>query len=299
MGTETKSFGSSGREGHNASAFYSRKLMVEHQITTDSSLINWSTCRNQIFCESSDRMSERLLPNSVSLMITSPPYNVGKEYDNDLSTEEYLTLLENVFVETYKALEPGGRACVNVANLGRKPYIPLASHLIHLMNRIGFLMRGEIIWQKAKGASGSCAWGSFKMATNPSLRDVHEYILIFSKGRFDRARKGKSTISRDDFMRDTLSIWEMRPESARRVGHPAPFPEELPERLINLYSFEGDLILDPFMGSGTTCVAAKKLGRDYVGFDTNPDYCIIAHERLKKTKPLSDLQPQRPNSTNP
>lgn len=280
MGTETKSFGSSGRENHDASAFYSRKLVSEVSVTSDSSLMNYSTCRNKIFCESAEKMRDRLQPNSVSLMITSPPYNVGKEYDNDLTLDEYLELLEKVFRETYYILEPGGRACINVANLGRKPYIPLSSYIISLMNKIGFLMRGEIIWMKAKGASGSCAWGSYKMASNPALRDVHEYILVFSKGRFDRARKGESTISKDAFLRDTLSIWEMRPESAKRVGHPAPFPEELPERLINLYSYKGDLILDPFMGSGTTCVAAQKNGRDYIGFDINEDYCIIAHKRL-------------------
>lgn len=280
MGTATRSFGSSSREGHDASSFYSRKFIGENTSTSTDSVLNWAKSRNRIFCRSAELMEQDLLPNSVALMITSPPYNVGKEYDNDLNREEYLTLLERIFKATYRVLEPGGRACVNVANLGRKPYIPLASHIISLMNDIGFLMRGEIIWKKANGANGSCAWGSFQSAKNPTMRDLHEYILVFSKGRYDRARKGESTISKEDFMRDTLSIWEMRPESASRVGHPAPFPVELPERLINLYSFKNDLILDPFMGSGTTCVAAQKAGRDYIGYDINPDYCIIANKRL-------------------
>ncbi|MFN0156617.1 MAG: DNA-methyltransferase [Bacteroidota bacterium] len=282
MGTETRSFGSSAREGHNASAFYARRFTGELKGVSSESLMNWATIRNQIFHKSSEAMIE-LPSNSVALMITSPPYNVGKEYDNDLSRDEYLGLLFNVFLETYRVLEPGGRACVNVANLGRKPYIPLASYVTELMQEIGFLMRGEIIWKKANGANGSCAWGSFRSAKNPTMRDVHEYILVFSKGRFDRARKGESTISSKDFTRDTLSIWDIRPESAKKVGHPAPFPVALPERLINLYSYKNDLILDPFLGVGTTCVAAKQMGRDYVGYEINEEYCRIANQRLANT----------------
>ncbi len=141
-------------------------------------------------------------------------------------------------------------------------------------------MRGEIIWQKAAGANGSCAWGSFNSASNPTLRDLHEYVLVFSKGDFRRAYKGKSTISTEAFMRDTLSVWNIRPESAKKIGHPAPFPVELPFRLIDLYTYEGDLVLDPFLGSGTTCVAAKMLHRDYVGYDTIRRYCDLARNRL-------------------
>ncbi len=278
MGTSTRSFGSSSREGHNSSAYYSRKLVGDIEISEDSVVVR-SSCRNEVFCKSSELMDE-LPSNSVALMITSPPYNVGKEYDADLSLREHLDLLRNVFEETYRVLEPGGRACINVANLGRKPYIPLSHYVTRLMLDIGFLMRGEIIWKKGKGANGSCAWGSYMSAANPTIRDLHEYILVFSKERFDRAYKGESTIIADDFMRDTLSIWEMRPESASKVGHPAPFPIELPTRLINLYSYTGDLILDPFMGSGTTCVAAKRMERDYIGYDTEKKYSDVAQRRL-------------------
>ncbi len=278
MGTSTRSFGSSSREGHNSSAYYSRKLVGDIEISEDSVVVR-SSCRNEVFCKSSELMDE-LPANSVALMITSPPYNVGKEYDVDLSLREHLDLLRNVFEETYRVLEPGGRACINVANLGRKPYIPLSHYVTRLMLDIGFLMRGEIIWKKGKGANGSCAWGSYMSAANPTIRDLHEYILVFSKERFDRAYKGESTIIADDFMRDTLSIWEMRPESASKVGHPAPFPIELPTRLINLYSYTGDLILDPFMGSGTTCVAAKRMERDYIGYDTEKKYSDVAQRRL-------------------
>ncbi|MGC8605027.1 MAG: DNA-methyltransferase [Desulfomonilaceae bacterium] len=236
--------------------------------------------RDRIFQHSSEDMFE-LPQNSVALMVTSPPYNVGKEYDLDLTLEEYLYLLERVLKETKRALMPGGRVAFNVANVGRKPYIPLNSLVAVMAARLGFLMRGEIIWVKGKGASGSCAWGSWMSAGNPTLRDLHEYILIFSKDRYDRPNKGQSTIGREEFMRATTSVWEIPPESARRVGHPAPFPVSLVERLIQLYTFAGDVVLDPFMGSGSTAVAAKRLGRHFVGYEINQEYVDIIHQRLE------------------
>ena len=222
-----------------------------------------------------------LLPEgSVHLMVTSPPYHVGKDYDSDATLDEFLDMLERVFQETYRVLEPGGRAVVNVANLGRRPYVPLSHLVTQRMMGVGFLMRGEVIWQKAKGAGGSCAWGSWRSASNPTFRDVHEYCLCFSKGRFDRARPGGNTIERDEFMAATLSVWEIPPESARRVGHPAPFPVALPRRFVDLYTYEGDLVLDPFMGSGSTAVAAVESARHYVGYDTDPEYVALARDRI-------------------
>jgi site-specific DNA-methyltransferase (adenine-specific) len=150
---------------------------------------------------------------------------------------------------------------------------------------IGFNMRGEIIWNKAGSASPSTAWGSWMSAANPILRDIHEYILIFSKGDYKRESNGKkSTITKEQFMELTKSIWIMNAESARRVGHPAPFPEELPNRLIQLYSFEGDIILDPFIGSGTTAVAALKSGRRYVGYEISKEYIDLAEKRIEPIK---------------
>ena len=221
--------------------------------------------------------------NSLHLMVTSPPYNASKEYDQDLSLHEYLKMLFNVFSETYRVLVNGGRACINVANLGRRPYIPLSDYISSMMEEIGFLMRGEIIWNKGAGAGVSMAWGSWKSASNPVLRDVHEYILIFSKGSFKRskAREQKSTIEKDQFMEWTKSIWTMKAESAKRIGHPAPFPEELPYRLIQLYSFKGDIILDPFMGSGTTAVSALKTERKFIGYDISNEYIDLANKRIE------------------
>ena len=225
-----------------------------------------------------------VLPDeSVHLMVTSPPYNVGKDYDLDLGLEEYRALLRDVCREVYSKLVVGGRACVNVANLGRRPYIPLHSYIIEDMQEIGFLMRGEIIWDKAASAGASTAWGSWMSATNPVMRDVHEYILVFSKGSMGRSGEGRvSTITRDEFLEYTKSIWGFPAESATRVGHPAPFPEELPRRLIQLYTFEGDVVIDPFCGSGTTCVAALKANRHYVGFDNSEEYVELSRERIRR-----------------
>jgi site-specific DNA-methyltransferase (adenine-specific) len=238
---------------------------------------------DQLICGSSEVM-EIVPDDCVALMITSPPYNVGKEYDEDLSLADYLDLLHRVLKETYRVLEPGGRAAVNVANLGRKPYLPLNHHVAGLMHDIGFLMRGEIVWVKAAGAGGSCAWGSWRSAKNPTLRDVHEYVLVASKGSYSRARVGPDSITKDEFLAATTSVWNIKPASARRLGHPAPFPVELPRRLIELYTFEGDLVLDPFMGSGSTAVAAVETGRHFIGYDNQPAYVEIARQRVEAAR---------------
>jgi len=237
---------------------------------------------NKILCKSSERMKD-LPDQSIHLMITSPPYNAQKEYDQDLTLEEYLEVLYRVWAETFRTLVPGGRACINVANLGRKPYIPLHSFIIEQMLAIGFLMRGEIIWDKAASASPSTAWGSWGSASNPVLRDVHEYILVFSKDNFQRPRvEREDTIQKDDFLAWTKSVWQFPAVQASQIGHPAPFPLELPHRCIQLYSYKGDVVLDPFAGSGTTCLAARQDGRRFVGYEINPEYVSLAEARLKE-----------------
>ena len=281
MATSTASFGAGKRESHDSSAFYARRMTNEKGQPEPTGLVADApdTIRNEIFAHSSEEMGE-IPDGTVALMVTSPPYNVGKDYDEDLSLDEYLGLLERVFRETYRVLEAGGRVAVNVANLGRKPYLPLNHYVADLLTDIGFMLRGEIIWQKARAAGGSCAWGSWQSAKNPTLRDVHEYVIVGSKESFRRERPGTDTISRDEFLAATMSLWELAPESARRVGHPAPFPVELPRRLIELYTFEGDLVLDPFMGVASTAVAARETGRDYVGYEINPEYIELAERRL-------------------
>lgn len=287
-GTYTSSFGTSGRINHNSEKFYNSKLYKDLTIAEPvSNNVNEFPAEliNKNIFGSSEKMS--MIPdNSLHLMITSPPYNVSKEYDDDLSLEEYLEMLKKVFSETYRVLVNGGRACINVANLGRKPYIPLSDYVSKIMIDLGYNMRGEIIWNKAASASPSTAWGSWMSASNPTLRDIHEYILVFSKGDYKREIKkqekehSQNTISRDEFMEWTKSIWTFNAESARRVGHPAPFPIDLPYRLIQLLSFTNDIILDPFMGSGTTGIAALKSNRKFIGFDTNKEYIELANNRI-------------------
>lgn len=284
--TKTQSFGSSGRFNHDSTEFYDKKLYstlnypkekveyVENLIPVDNV--------NNIFCKSSERMEE--IPDcSIHLMVTSPPYNVGKDYDDNLSLEEYMSLLRTVFQETYRVLVPGGRVAINIANVGRKPYISLNSEIIRIMHDIGFMMRGEVIWEKGASAGGSCAWGSWQSASNPVLRDTHEYILMFSKDTFKRPNpdKRENTITRDDFLELTKSVWKFNTESAKKVKHPAPFPVELPRRVIQLYTFKDEIILDPFMGVGSTAIASIKSGRNFVGYDISKEYCDIANHRIK------------------
>jgi site-specific DNA-methyltransferase (adenine-specific) len=281
--TETSAFGSPGRRAHDASRFYESKLyknLQKGKRVPDRENPLPQDLRNRILCESSEDMNE--LPDEcIHLVVTSPPYNVSKEYDQDLSLKEYLALLERVWGEVHRVLVPGGRACINVANLGRKPYIPLHTFIIEQMYAIGFLMRGEIIWDKAASASPSTAWGSWLSASNPVLRDVHEYILVFSKTGFRRPKGDRqNTIQKEDFLAWTKSIWSFPAVQARKIGHPAPFPLELPHRCIQLYTYQGDVVLDPFAGSGTTCKAAQQDGRIFVGYEINPEYCQLAEERL-------------------
>lgn len=288
-GSKTSSFGTTSRISHDSSQYYNSRLYSEvpgdkglHLIPDNPFPAEY---QNTVISGNSEKMKE-IPDNSVHLMITSPPYNVTKEYDENLSFKEYLHLLRNVFSETYRVLVYGGRACINVANLGRKPYIPLSDYVSQMMMEIGYLMRGEIIWYKGAGAGVSMAWGSWQSAANPILRDTHEYILVFSKGSFSRKKpEGKeNTITRDQFMEWTKSVWTMHPESAKKVGHPAPFPVELPYRLIQLYTYAGDIVLDPFMGSGTTAIAALKSGRKYVGYEDNPEYVRLIEERVASCK---------------
>jgi site-specific DNA-methyltransferase (adenine-specific) len=254
---------------------------------------------DRLFCQDARTITEQQVADaSVALLVTSPPYFAGKEYETEVgrasvprSYHEYLEMVGTVLERCLQKLEPGGRMAVNVANLGRRPYRSLSADLIKILqDDLGMLLRGEIIWVKARGAGGSCAWGSFRSPANPVLRDLSERVIVASKGRFDRAlsraeraRRGLphvSTMSTEDFLESTLDVWEIPPESATRVGHPAPFPLALPRRLIELYTYQGDLVLDPFIGSGTTALAAAQSGRHYIGFDLDPGYLEIAEERL-------------------
>jgi DNA modification methylase len=293
--TETSSFGTGRRESHDSSGFYERSLYegilhgpVSAEQLAEVKVPDPGSWVDQIYCETSENMS-RIPDNSVALSFTSPPYNVGKDYDDDMGLEEYLGFIRRVAQEVYRVLRPGGRYVVNVANLGRKPYIPLHALFYTLHMDVGFLPMGEIIWLKARGASGSCAWGSWLSAKAPRLRDIHEYLLVFAKQSYSRPDIGVSDIDRDEFMSSTLSVWEIPAESASRVGHPAPFPVELAQAVIKLYSYAGDVVLDPFVGSGTTCIAAVLSDRHYVGFDTVRDYCEMAEADVAEAQAVKAM----------
>ena len=293
--TSTSNFGVGRREAHDATAFYARFEALE--LSADSDVLPAVPLKEPFVCGDARAMTE-VPDGSVALVVTSPPYFAGKQYEEELGRDgvpasylEYLQLLRDVFAECKRKLEPGGRIAVNVANLGRKPYRSLSGDVLGILqDDLHLLPRGEVIWQKAEGASGSCAWGSFRSAANPVLRDLTERVVIVSKGRFDRARSQKdrrlqglphqSSLTNDEFLAATLDVWTIPPESARRVQHPAPFPVALPERLIHLLTYRGDLVLDPFMGSGSTLVAAARTDRRYAGYDLDPDYVALARRRV-------------------
>ncbi|MGH9012369.1 MAG: DNA-methyltransferase [Acidimicrobiia bacterium] len=306
--TSTSNFGVSRRENHDASDFYDR--FTSPELREDDDEISRHKAIDEIFCDDARSMTQ-VPDRSVALVVTSPPYFAGKEYEEALGEGhipatylDYLKMLEDVFAECVRKLEPGGRIAVNVANLGRKPYRSLSADVLTILqDKLRLLLRGEVIWQKARGSSGSCAWGSFQRPANPVLRDLTERVVIASRDRFDRAMSrqkrhdnqlpAKWSLSRDEFMEATTDVWEIPPESATRVGHPAPFPVSLPERLMHLYTYYDDLVLDPFIGSGTTAVAAVRTRRHFAGYDIDATYVNRARERVKEemqrlTQPRDD-----------
>lgn len=324
--TATSPFGVGRRESHDASDFYAR--FESPEISTSDSVVSLENlAQDPTACIQADSRDlvlptgEPVPEDCIALVVTSPPYFSGKEYERALGEQgvpasylDYLQMLREVFSECKRVLEPGGRIAVNIANLGRKPFRSLASDVVRILqDDLRLLLRGEIIWRKGEGANGSCAWGSYRSARNPVLRDTSERIVVASKGRFDRAKSANernrlglphvNDIASDEFMEATLDVWNIPPESARRVQHPAPFPVELPERIIGLYTYVDDVVLDPFMGSGSTPVAAIRQGRRFLGYDTDPNYVSIARRRveaeLRRAKRFSVAPAARSSSDGP
>jgi DNA modification methylase len=297
VGTSTSSFGVSRRESHDSTDFYSRFATPD---ISDDDVLGMPGDFDVIHVGDARRMTK--VPDaSVALVVTSPPYFAGKEYESALGEGHvpgdyfsYLEMLRDVFAECVRTLEPGGRFVVNVANLGRRPYRNLAADVTTILqDDLRLLLRGEVVWQKQRGASGSCAWGSYQSPANPVLRDTTERLIIASKGRFDRVGRGRdgvATVPGDEFMEATLDVWEIPAESATRVGHPAPFPVALVERCLHLFTYEGDVVLDPFIGSGTTAVAAVSTSRHYVGYDTDGEYVRRARERIESLAPRTPVE---------
>ena len=298
--TTTSAFGVGRRESHDASGFYAR---FTPPTVSDDEAVAPPRATDTVWVGDARAMDDHgdVADGSVALVVTSPPYFAGKEYETALGVghipadyDEYLGMLHAVFAQCLAKLEPGGRIAVNVANLGRKPYRSLSRDVIDVLESLGFLLRGEIVWQKSHAAGGSCAWGTYQRPGNPVLRDITERIVVASKGRFDRAVPAQARAARglpsegsmtmDEFVDATTDLWDIPTESATRVGHPAPFPVELPRRLIELYTYRGDLVLDPFMGSGSTAVAALRTERHFVGFDTDAEYVALAGRRIAEAR---------------
>jgi site-specific DNA-methyltransferase (adenine-specific) len=234
-----------------------------------------------------------LPPASVGLVVTSPPYNLGKDYGtarDDATYHAYLDWVERWGRELLRVLEPGGRLCLNIpldVNLkfderGKRGTHkqPVLSDFTRLfVNDLGYVYNTTIMWLE-NNVSRRTAWGSWLSASDPWVNTAAEAILVLSKECRRRSGRGKtSDITRDEFMKSTLGIWDFHGENTRRFGHPAPFPEALPYRLIRLFSFREDVVLDPFLGSGTTCRVAKDLGRRSIGVEIDPTYCAQAADR--------------------
>lgn len=222
---------------------------------------------------------KRIQNGVVDCCVTSPPYNVGLDYggyNDKMEYPDYLSFIESVFGEMFRVLKDDGRMCVNIGD-GKNGSIPTHSDFIQIGKKIGFLVLSTIIWNK-NTTSNRTAWGSFMSPSSPSFPRCFEYILLFGKTK-KLKHSGESTISKQDFIQWTNGIWTFTPET-KDVGHPAPFPIELPKRLIELLTYKNDVIIDPFIGSGTTAIAAIRSGRHFIGFEIDKNYYDHATYRI-------------------
>jgi site-specific DNA-methyltransferase (adenine-specific) len=246
---------------------------------------------NKIICgDALDTL--KLLPDeSVHLAVTSPPYNLDKPYSNHndiMDYTDYLDWMGRIWKETKRVLVKGGRLCINMGENKRQNITyPIYSAFIQQCVDLEMLYRGTIIWNKHSAAK-HCAWGSWNRCSNPHIVPRHEYIIIFSKGQWKlEGNPNNCDLDSEEFMKYTRSIWAFAPESRKKIGHPAPFPEELPYRLIKFYSYKGNIVLDMFAGSGTTGLVAKKLERNFILIDNSLEYCELAAKRIEQEFQLS------------
>lgn len=227
----------------------------------------------------------RLAPSSIDLIVTSPPYNVGIDYitHNDANEyESYLEFSKRWLTKSYEVSRPDGRLCMNIPldkNKGGQQSV--CADLTHIAKQIGWHYHSTIIWNEGN-ISRRTAWGSWMSASAPFVIAPVEVIVVMYKEHWKKHKRPsqKSDIERNEFMAWTNGVWTFNGESKKKVGHPAPFPRELPKRCIKLFSFVGEIVLDPFMGSGTTLLEAYANQRQGIGFDIALDYCRLAQKRL-------------------
>jgi site-specific DNA-methyltransferase (adenine-specific) len=240
--------------------------------------------------------TELIEPETVNLIVTSPPYNVDIRYNSfkdDIPYDEYLEFTARWLEKAYILSKPDGRLCLNIPldkNKGGQQSV--YADIITIAKKVGWKYNSTIIWNEGN-ISRRTAWGSWLSASAPYVIAPVEVIAILYKKEWHRSKRGKSDISKKEFMEWTSGVWNFPGESKKRVGHPAPFPLELPKRCIKLFSFVGDVVLDPFLGSGTTLVACAKLGRKGIGVEIDRNYCEIAKQRLiseaKVNQPTFDI----------
>jgi len=243
---------------------------------------------NRIYAMDCVEGMKLLADNSVDIIVTSPPYNFGMEYDEyyDKKTwHDFFNWLNEVWKECYRVLKSGGRLCVNIQPLF-SDYIPSHHIISNQLLDIGFLWKGEILWEKNNYNCKYTAWGSWKSPSSPYLKYTWEFVEIFCKDDLRKmGAKENIDITGDEFKEWVYAKWNIAPErKMKEYGHPAIFPEKLVERLLKLFSYQNDVVLDPFMGSGTTAVVAVRTNRNFIGFEISEEYVKIANQRLENVR---------------
>lgn len=259
---------------------------------------------NKITCGDCLELLKELPDESIDLVVTSPPYNTGMNYGvNDRKDyKDYLIEMESVLKECYRVLKIGGRIALNlpscILQATKSRYAYLTLDIVLLMRKVGFLDREWVTWIKKRGGgiSGkSTSWGSWKSPSCPYLRDGSEFIIIMSKMSIKKAgNKEKIDITKEEFLEFTTNCWFFAPETNRR--HPAPFPIQLPYRLIKLYTYQDDIVLDPFVGSGTSALVALKLNRRFIGFEISQKFVGMAKKRINSYMAQGRIFKATPNS---
>jgi DNA modification methylase len=251
---------------------------------------------NKIFCGKSEEVIDELPDKSVNLIITSPPYNIDlgnkkvkskrfkkyDEYEDNISHEQFLNDRRIFFEKAKRILKDDARIIINISD-DKNGRIPLGADIVHLMVReLGYKMYTTIVWNKSNQTSNRCSWGSFMSPVAPSFPTPFEWIYVFYNKTPKLIHRGITDLDRKEFVDWSLAYWNFSGESKmKQFDHPAMFPEELPKRCIKMFSFKGDVVLDPYNGVGTTCLVAKKFDRKYIGIDLSEEYCKKAESRLK------------------
>lgn len=246
-----------------------------------------SEFENKIICGTVESVLKEIPSNSLDLCISSPPYNVGIEYDehdDNMEWKKYEEWMSVITDELFRTLRDGGRVCWNIPSFSSRQN--LYQLFYKLFEKSGFKQYSEIIWDK-KQISSRTAWGSFCSPSEPNILPRHEYVLIFYKNTKNFG-KGKTDISKEEFIKWTDGMWEINPET--KSGHPAPFPEELPERLMKMFSYPESIVVDPFGGSGTVAYVAKKFNRRFIHIDISKKYCSESKKRVKSIPSVSDVK---------